>query len=98
MKGKCAKAVDALSAHPVRTTFLIALAARLSVALGIFFFRDGSLFLDDLGYLRIVELHHLERDDLWDNPGVWNYYGSFFWPLGVLFRVFGSVALAAQVL
>jgi hypothetical protein len=99
MKDKCAMAVDALLAHPVRTTFLIALAARLSVALGIFFFRDGSLFQDDLGYLKIVELHHLQTSDEFQNyEGMWNEYISFFWPLGVLFRVFGSVVLAAQVL
>jgi energy-converting hydrogenase Eha subunit A len=82
-----------LEGHPVRTSFLVALALRVVAAVGITLF-GGYLFGDESQYVtlgRLAAAGHL-------TPAFWSGYGetlfhtaaSFMWPTVVLFKVFGA--------
>jgi hypothetical protein len=80
-------------AHPVLSVFLVALAARLVVAVFIAVRFDGVLFIDDVTYLYLAEAGtegQLGRSSYWSSA-------ALLLPLSMLFAVFGPVPLIAQL-
>ena len=80
-------------AHPLLSVFVVALAARVVLALGVFAFHDGALFADDAYFQRLA------RDMANGSTGHWADYdravfyatSTFLWPLTVLAKVLSPV-------
>ncbi len=87
--------------HPLQLVFVIALVARLSVALVVAVTKGGALFPDDAGYLNIINQYRLGRTELWDlyyTQGLWTVNSGFLWPISLLFRLFGFHPILGQTL
>lgn len=87
-----------VAAHPVATTFCVALALRAFVALLVTLLAGGSLFLDDESYSRMAQ--DAADGRLSDDPYLdWLYTrtGVLLWPITALYALLGPVELAGQL-
>ena len=79
--------------HPIVFVFVVALAARVVLAIGVFAFHDGALFADDAYFQRLA------RDMADGNTAHWADYdrsifyatSTFLWPLTLLAKVVSPV-------
>ena len=85
--------------HPVLFVFLVALAARAVVALGVFVFHDGALFADDEYFQRLATQMATDHTSGWAGYDRAIFYATstFLWPLTALAWI-GSPALPGQLM
>ena len=95
-------------AHPVATSFLVALATRLIVVIATNLLHGGVVVGDEAQYLFLALLASEGELTTQDHLGltIWGGYGeslfnttrAFMWPLTALFWLFGPTRLVGQLL
>src|SRR5215211_6218444 len=98
MPSRAQALVTRLVDHPVAVSFVVALLARLAVAIVVSVVRHGSLFLDDAAYFRLAQAAADGRLDslslkvqrLYDNTG------TLLVPITWLYEVLGPSKLVGQ--
>jgi hypothetical protein len=87
------------AAHPVLFVFLVALTARVALALGVFLAHDGALFSDDLLFQRLAREMADGNTAHWSDSDRSIFYATstFLWPLTLAARL-GSPVLAGQLM
>jgi len=86
--------------RPVLSVFLVALAARLVVAVGIAIVENGGVLQPDgVSYSRLAEEAANGKSSAWSDYDDYLYTrtGALLWPITGLFRILGPVDLAGQV-
>ncbi len=87
-------------AHPILGVFLLALAVRVVVAIGIFLVHDGTMFPDDRFFFSLADDRVSGASAQWApyQHALFNNTATFLWPLTAVFWVTGSSVLAGQLL
>ncbi|HMK12821.1 MAG TPA: hypothetical protein VK461_14615 [Acidimicrobiales bacterium] len=99
MKAAATRLCSWAIARPLLSVFVVALVARVVVALGVFVFHHGALFADDVYFQRLA------RDMADGSTARWADYdraifyatSTFLWPLTLLAKL-GSPVLPGQLL
>lgn len=89
-----------ITRHPVLTVLVVALLARLTLAVLVSVFLDGAVFADDTTYVDLAADRAAGNTDGWDDY-TWLLYEStwtFSAPLTALFWLFGPSVLLGQAL
>ena len=86
--------------HPVLAVFIVALAVRVVVAVGIFLVHDGTMFPDDRFFFTLAHEKTTGASSGWDpyERTLFDKTATFLWPLTAVFAVTGSSVLAGQLL
>lgn len=87
------------SAHPVLIVFILALVARIAVALGIEVMLEGSVSLDDSTYSQMAADAATGNTATWDSyiGGLWIDTLVFLQPLTWTYEIFGIDSFAGQI-
>lgn len=85
--------------HPLVAVAIVAVAARVLLAVGVAIAHHGTLFGDDERYLRMARQAADGDTSSWDAylHLLYRRTGSLLWPVTGLFEVFGGVAIVAQL-
>ena len=85
--------------HPLVAVAIVAVAARVLLAVGVAIAHHGTLFGDDERYLRMARQAADGDTSSWDAylHLLYRRTGSLLWPVTGLFEVFGGVAIIAQL-
>ncbi|MBA2505537.1 MAG: hypothetical protein H0V29_06270 [Thermoleophilaceae bacterium] len=94
-----ARVFRAMESHPVRTVFAVALAVRAALAVLVYAFSGGSLFLDDESYSRLAEQAANGQNAGWDAylDFLYERTGILLWPITGIYEVIGPVELGGQL-
>jgi hypothetical protein len=86
--------------HPILAVFIVALAVRAVVAVGINVLHDGTLFADDRFFFDLAHDKATGADAQWDpyERDLFTRTATFLWPLTGVFIVTGTTLLAGQLL
>jgi hypothetical protein len=86
--------------HPVLAVFIVALAARAVVALGIYVVHDGTMFNDDRFFFTLAHQRATGATSTWGpyEHTLFDKTTTFLWPLTALFWFTGSSVFAGQLL
>jgi hypothetical protein len=90
---------DRLLRHPVACVFLVALIARICLAVAINHRFGGFLFSDERMYTRIAQQAASGNTSSWDDYTRWLYdfNGTFMRPLALVYRIAGPRVIAGQL-
>lgn len=85
--------------HPLVAVALLALAVRLALAAAVAVLAGGTLFPDDVQYLRLAGQIADHRTQSWTyyEPQLYERTGTLLWPVVQIFKAFGNVGLLAQL-
>jgi hypothetical protein len=86
--------------HPILFVFVVALAVRVVVAVGIFVAHSGTVFPDDRFFFTLAHDRATGASSHWDpyEHRLFDKTATFLWPLTAVFAVTGSSVLAGQLL